>query len=104
MDTGRMAKQMIDFHKATFDNTFNAMVMLQDQTEKMVNTFLAQATWLPEEGKRVIDEWLTAYKKGREDFRKLADDNFKKVDDFFATTGKAKKETKKEVKKEAKAA
>ena len=104
METGRMAKQMIDFHKATFDNTFNAMVMLQDQTEKMVNTFLAQATWLPEEGKRVIDEWLKAYKKGREDFRRLVDDNFKKVDDFFATTGKAKKEPKREVKKEAKAA
>jgi hypothetical protein len=104
MDTGKMAKQMINFHKATYDNTFNSMVMLQDQTEKMLNAFLAQATWLPEEGKRVIDEWLTAYKKGREDFRKLADDNFKKMDDFFATTEKAKKETKKEVKKEAKAA
>jgi hypothetical protein len=104
MDTGKMAKQMLDFHKATFDNTFNAMVMLQDQTEKMVNAFLDQATWLPEEGKRVIDEWLSAYKKGREDFRSMVDENFKKVDDFFATTGKAKKETKKEVKKEAKAA
>jgi hypothetical protein len=34
----------------------------------------------------------------------MVDDNFKKVDDFFATTGKVKKETKKEVKKEAKAA
>jgi polyhydroxyalkanoate synthesis regulator phasin len=104
MDTGKMAKQMLDFHKATFDNTFNAMVMLQDQTEKMVNAFLDQATWLPEEGKRVIDEWLSAYKKGREDFRSMVDENFKKVDDFFATTEKAKKETKKEVKKEAKAA
>ena len=104
MDTEKMAKQMIDFHKATFDNTFNAMVMLQDQTEKMVNTFLAQATWLPEEGKRVIDEWLSAYKKGREDFRQIVDDNFSKVEDFFATTEKAKKAAKKEVKKEAKAA
>ena len=104
MDTGKMAKQMIDFHKATFDNTFNAMVMLQDQTEKMVNTFLAQATWLPEEGKRVIDEWLSAYKKGREDFKQIVEDNFNKVEDFFATTGKAKKVAKKEVKKEAKAA
>ena len=98
MDTAKMAKQMIDFHKATFDNTFNAMVMLQDQTEKMVNSFMEQATWLPEEGKRVIDEWLKGYKKGREDFKKLADDNFKKVEDFFAAPGKAKKEAKKETK------
>lgn len=91
MDKGKMAKQMIDFHKATFDNTFNAMVMLQDQNEKMVNTFLEQATWLPEEGKKVIDEWLKAYKKGRVDIKKLVDDNFKKVEDFFGATEKPKK-------------
>ena len=90
MDTGKMTKQMLDFHKATFDNSFNAMVMLQDQTEKMVNTFIAQATWLPAEGRKVVNEWLSAYKKGRVDFKKLVDDNFKKVEDFFASTEKAK--------------
>ena len=84
METGKMAKQMIDFQKATFDNTFNAMAMLQDQTEKMVNTLMEQATWLPEEGKRVIGEWLKAYKTGREDFKRMVDDNFKKVEDAFA--------------------
>jgi predicted aminopeptidase len=88
MEPTKMAKQMIDFHKATFDNSFNAMVMLQDQTEKMVNTFSGQATWLPEEGKRAIDEWLKAYKKGREDFKKLVDENFKKVEGFFADAEK----------------
>ncbi len=25
MEQGKIAKQMVDFHKATFDNTFNAM-------------------------------------------------------------------------------
>ena len=95
MEPGNVAKQMIDFHKTTFNNTFNAMVMLQEQTEKMVNTFLEQATWLPEEGKKVINEWVKAYKKGREDFKKTVDENFKRVEDFFAATrktGKAKPE------------
>jgi len=82
---------MIEFHKATFDNTFNAMVMLQDQTERMVNITLEQATWLPEEGKRVITEWVQAYKKGREDFRNTVDGNFKKVEDFFTASEKGKK-------------
>jgi hypothetical protein len=88
MDTGKMAKQMLDFHKATFDNTFNAMVMLQDQTEKMVNAFLDQATWLPEEGKKVTLDWIQAYKKGCEDFKKVVDENFKRVEDFMASSGK----------------
>ena len=79
---------MIEFNKAAFDNSFNAMMMLQEQSEKMVNTFLEQASWLPEEGTKAINEWVKAYKKGREDFKKLIDENFKKVEDFFASTDK----------------
>jgi hypothetical protein len=52
----------------------------------MVNTFLEQANWMPEEGKKLIRDWVGAYKKGCEDFKKAADDNYKKVEDFFAKT------------------
>ncbi len=87
MEQQKIFKQMIDFQKATFDNTFNAMAMLQEQTEKMANMFLNQTQGIPEEGKKAIDEWVKAYKKGREDFKKSADDSFKKVEDFFANIG-----------------
>ena len=91
MDQKQLLKQMIDFNKAAFDNSFNAMVMLQEQTERMANTVLEQATWLPEEGKKAINEWVAAYKKGREDFKKTVDANFKKVEDFFTgSKGKSK--------------
>ena len=40
MDQVKIAKQMIEFQKTTFDNTFNAMVILQEQPEWMVNTLL----------------------------------------------------------------
>ena len=86
MDQKMIMKQMIDFNKATFDNSFNAMVMLQGQTEKMVNTFIGQATWLPEEGKKVINEWIKAYGKGSEDFKNAVEENFKKVEDFFSSS------------------
>ena len=49
---------------------------------------MEQATWLPEEGKKAINDWTNAYKKGCEDFKKAVDENFKKVEDFFATSGK----------------
>jgi len=83
MDQGKIAKQMIDFHKATFDNTFNAMSILQEQTERMVGMFLDQSPWVPEEGRKAINDWVNTYKKGRADFKKTVDDSFKKVDDFF---------------------
>ena len=91
MDSAKIAKQMIDFQKTTFDNTFTAMVMIQEQTERMADTLLAQATWMPAEGKKAINDWVEAYKKGREDFKKTVDENFKKVEDFFASFETAKK-------------
>ena len=94
MDSAKITKQMIDFQKTTFDNTFSAMIMMQEQTERMANTLLEQAAWMPEEGKTVINDWVKAYKKGREDFKKGVDENFKKVEDFFSSfdsTQKAKK-------------
>ena len=91
MEPQKIAKQMIDFNKTTFDNSFSAMIMLQEQTEKMVNMSLEQATWLPENGKEAINEWLVTYKKGREDFKKTMDENFKKVEKIFTDYSKTKK-------------
>ncbi|MBE9544553.1 MAG: hypothetical protein IMF02_08685, partial [Proteobacteria bacterium] len=45
----------------------------------------------PENGKEVINEWLMTYKKGREDFKKTMDENFKKVETFFTDYSKTKK-------------
>ena len=86
MDPKQMTKQMIDFNKTAFDNTFNAMVMLQEQTEKMATAMLDQATWLPEEGRKVISEWVGAYKKGRETYKKMVDDGFQKVQEYFSSS------------------
>jgi len=94
MDQAKIAKQMIDFQKTMFDNTYNAMVLVQEQTERTANALLDQATWMPEEGKKAITGWVNAYKKGREDFKKGVDENFKRVEDFFITFDKEKKDKK----------
>ncbi len=83
MDQKQVLKQMIDFNKTAYDNTFNAIVMLQDQAESMSSTLLAQATWLPVEGKKAIEDWVTTYKSGRETFKKTVDDSYSKVEEFF---------------------
>lgn len=88
MDQKQIAKQMMEFNKTAFDNTFNAMAALQDQTEKLVFHFLEKAQWFPEDGKKTINEWVNAYKKGREDFKASADASYKKVSDYFATLDK----------------
>jgi hypothetical protein len=88
MDQNAILKQLMDFQKTTVDNSFNAMKMVQEQTEKIARSFLDQANWLPEEGKKVVDQWVSAYKKGQEDYKKVVDENFKKVEDYFSSLGK----------------
>ena len=88
MDPKQVAKQMLQFNKIAFDNTFDAMTILQEQMEKTINRYLENSFWLPAEGKTAISDWVKAYKKGRNDFKTAMDDNYKKVEDFFAGQGK----------------
>ncbi len=83
MDQSQIAKQMIQFNKTAFDNSFSAMKMVYEQNEKMAQTFLEQASWMPEEGKKAITDWLNAYRTGCDGFKELVDDNYLKVEDYF---------------------
>lgn len=85
MEPKQIAKQMVDFNKTAFDNSFEAMAVIQEQTEKLVTTMMQQTAFFPEEGKKLINDWIKTYKKGREEFKAAADENFKKVDTFFAS-------------------
>ena len=83
MDQKEIFRQMVDFNKGAFNNAFNAMVMVQDQTETLATTMLNQATWMPEEGKKAVREWVDVFKKGRETYKKTVEEAFKKVEAFF---------------------
>jgi polyhydroxyalkanoate synthesis regulator phasin len=82
-EPGKMAKQMIEFQKTAFENSFSAMVMIQGQTEKIADQFLTKNSIIPEEGQKMINEWRLSFKKGRDDFKKSVDENFKRMESFF---------------------
>jgi len=90
MDPRDMFRQILDCNKGAFDHAFNAMAMAQDHYESMLGTLMAQAAWFPEEGKKVSNEWIKAFKKGREAYYKASQDGFKKVEEFFVTASKDK--------------
>ena len=52
----QIARQMVQFNKNAFDNSFSAMDMVYEQNEKMIDTFVSQANWMPEEGKKAIKD------------------------------------------------
>jgi hypothetical protein len=83
MDQKQIAKQMIQFNKSALDNSFKAMTMVCEQNEKMVETMLEQSSWLPENGRKAIQDWVTGFKAGSDDFKKMFDSNYAKVEAFF---------------------
>ncbi len=83
MDQKQIVKQMLNFNKSSFNNAFNALAMAQEQTETLGKSFIEQASWLPAEGKKAVQDWLDACKKGREEYKKLIDDAYKKVEAFL---------------------
>lgn len=83
MDNTAIAKQMIGFQKAVFNNSFNAMILVQDQTERMVNTFMGQAPWMTEENRSQMGKTFEQTKKAREDFKKAVDERFERFEAMF---------------------
>ncbi|GBC63605.1 hypothetical protein DENIS_4603 [Desulfonema ishimotonii] len=84
MEAGKIATQTITFQKTFFNSSFNAVCAIQDQTEKVGETFLNQMTWLPEEGHKSFKDSIEMYKKARNNFKKAVDDGFEKFEQIFA--------------------
>ena len=83
MTQKQVVNQMMEFNQAAFDNTFNAITLLQEQAERMLHLSLEQTTMLPKDGKRVFTDWLKAWTKGSETFKKAVDDGFQKMEGFL---------------------
>lgn len=83
MNNKDIVKQMIDFHKTSFENCFSMMVAIQDQAEKLFKTFLDQSPGISPEGTKVFDQWSSAYKKGIDDLKKAMDEGYSKLESFF---------------------
>jgi hypothetical protein len=86
MDIRNMAKQVIEVQRSSFNNGYEALETIQDQAEKMANAFLAQAAWVPEDGKKELNELVKIYKKGREDLKHVIDDGYGKVEEYISSS------------------
>ena len=83
METTQFAKQALGFQKTMLENSFNAMTMIQDQTETMINGYLDQLPWVTAEGKKSLQTSVDMAKKARGDFKKAVDDGFSKIEELL---------------------
>lgn len=81
--TAKVAKQMVGFQKTVFENSFNTMNVVQDQTESMLNNFIGQFPWVTEDGKKQMNETFSYTKKARTDFKKAIDEGYTQFEKLF---------------------
>jgi hypothetical protein len=84
MDPKNLNKQMVDFCKTNFDNSFATLMMLQEQMERMGNLFWGQVLNVPEEAKKGLSEWTKTQKKNCDNFKKAVDEGFKNLEALAA--------------------
>ena len=85
MDQKQIMKQLLDFNRTAFNNGFNAMVLMQDQFERVTQVVLERTDWLPEEGRNAISDWTNTYKAGRDSFKQYIDESYQKIEPFFTS-------------------
>ena len=83
MNSATMIEQILDFNKKAFDDSFNALIAVQEHTEKIVLDCWRKSEYFPEEGKKVVGDWLQSYKNGLDEFKTSVDSRFKLVDDYL---------------------
>lgn len=83
METAQFAKQTLNFQKTIFNNSFNAMILVQEQSEKMVSSYLEKLPWVTEENRNSLQSSVDMAKKARDDFRKAVEDGFTKFEEML---------------------
>ncbi len=83
MEATKFTKQALGFQRTIFDNSFNAMTMIQDHTERMMNGYLDQLPWVTPEGKKSLQTSIDMAKRMRDDFKKSIDDGYGKMEEIL---------------------
>jgi hypothetical protein len=83
MNQSDIFKRAIDFNQTTFSSAYDATLLTQDLFEKAATSVLDQASWMPEEGRKAIDNYFEVCKSGRDQFKKYMDEGFKRAEEVL---------------------
>jgi polyhydroxyalkanoate synthesis regulator phasin len=93
-NASKIGLQVLDFQKSTFNNTYNTLLKIQEQSEKIADSFMKDNSVIPAEGRKILDEWKLVFKKGQSELKKSIDESFNKAESFFAEANQPAKAAK----------
>jgi polyhydroxyalkanoate synthesis regulator phasin len=88
MEYNQIVKQAVVFQKNLFENTYNTVAKVQDQTAETVDTLMNQTNLVPEEGRQVVKTWVNACQEERDRFKAYVEEGFSGLEKRFAQESK----------------
>jgi hypothetical protein len=88
MQAREMPQQVIAFQKRAIDSWDEAMALVENQATASVHWMLDTAVWMPKEGRRVMEEWITLYKEERGRLKTHLDQQLTAAEKIFTPTKK----------------
>ncbi|MCG6536784.1 MAG: hypothetical protein L7F78_19275 [Syntrophales bacterium LBB04] len=82
-DITKMAAEMINFMKNAFSTNIQAMIMLQDQSVRILNPLVEQGLVAQKEAHKILHEWTDNSKKAVTDFQKITEENFDRLAQYL---------------------
>jgi hypothetical protein len=83
MEAEKLAKQMIGFQKTAFNHTFDIVMAVRDQSEKITCSWCEKNGILPDQSKKVMLEWGHVIKQSLEEYKKVINDGFNTIETCF---------------------
>jgi hypothetical protein len=83
MDAASIAKDLVGLQKQSFNNFMEAMIIFQNQAERN-GKLLVNQMGSNEKAQKLADQWRTVLSNGRDDFRKLINESFTNMENYFA--------------------
>ncbi|MGC9194914.1 MAG: hypothetical protein ACP5IL_05590 [Syntrophobacteraceae bacterium] len=76
-------KQMIDLQRIGMEGMIDFAATFWNQSGKLLNWFLNQAGWLPEQNKKFVREWIEINRKGCWTIKDAVDNGYSNLEKFF---------------------
>ena len=80
----KLAVNIVEFEKTTFDSAVKLFSTLNDRSEKVLRNTLSNASWMPKEGHKLVEEWQHTLRRSLKDFTKTVDKSFDLLSRYLA--------------------
>jgi polyhydroxyalkanoate synthesis regulator phasin len=83
MDQKDIYKEMMRYMKYMYDLSMMSMQMMFDHADKVQEFLVAQGGTHHEESRKYLADWIGASKKTRDEYIRMMNENFQKMEDYL---------------------